>query len=185
MVATVRVGVAALMLTGLLTGATASPAGAEGRRVDLVVSNGHYCRQDPCQLFSDAGYSRTPDGPVAGTDNERMMVDVSPGDTVVWTYRDTGFCDPFADVPFADCKGHEVRFEDGTPSGGDRVGFMPSRSGPVTVTWQVPADARPGSLLRYFCTLESETVKGISYPAGTSVLTAHYLYGTTGILKVV
>jgi hypothetical protein len=185
MLVTARASVAVMVLAGLLTGSTASPARADGRRVDIVVSNGHYCRQDPCRLFTDGGYSRTPDGPVAGTDNRRAMIEVSPGDTVVWTYRDTGFCDPFAHVPFADCKGHEVRFEDGTPSGADRVGFMPARSGAVTITWQVPADSRPGSLLRYFCSLESETVKGISYPAGTSVLTAHYLYGTTGILKVV
>ena len=182
---TVRAIVAVLMLGGLLVGATAPPAAAEGRRVDIVVSNGHYCRQDPCRLFTDAGYNRTPGGPVAGTDNERMMVDVSPGDTVVWTYRDTGFCDPFAGVPFADCKGHEVRFEDGTPDGADRLGFMPALAGPTTITWQVPADARRGDLLRYFCSMESDTVKGISYPAGTGVLTAHYLYGTTGILKVV
>jgi hypothetical protein len=185
MAVTARARVAVLMLAGLLAGATASPAVAEGNRVDIVVSNGHYCRQDPCQFFMDAGYNRTPDGPVAGTDNRRMMVEVSPGDTVVWTYRDTGFCDPFADVPLADCKGHEVRFEDGTRDGAEPVGFMPALSGPVTVTWPVPADAQPGSLLRYFCSMESEIVAGISYPAGTSVLTAHYLYGTTGILKVV
>lgn len=180
-----RISAVGLLVGGLLVGATALPAGAEGGRVDIVVSNGHYCRQDPCRLFVDAGYNRRPDGPVAGTDNRQAMIEVSPGNTVVWTYRDTGFCDPVAETPFVDCKGHEVRFEDGTPDGGPRVGFMPSRSGPVTVTWQVPADARSGSLLRYFCTMESETVNGISYPAGTSVLTAHYLYGTTGILKVV
>lgn len=157
----------------------------QGRRVDLVVSNGHYCRQDPCRFVFDTAYRRTPDGPVSGTDNPAMIVEVAPGDTVVWTYRDTGACDPFANVPFVDCKGHEVRFENGTPTGAEPVGFMPAKSGPVSISWRVPAGARPGTLLRYFCSIDSDTVNGIPYPAGTGVLTVHYLYGTTGILKVV
>jgi hypothetical protein len=162
-------------------------SGVESHRtINLVVSNGHYCRQAPCIPFVDSGYARLPTGPVPGSDNPRALVAVSPGETVTWTYRDTGFCDPATQRPtqrYMDCKGHEIRFENGTPQGTAPIGFLAARSGPVTISWTVPAGARRGSFIRYFCGVRSNGDG--EYPAGTDVVTAHYPYGMTGIFKVV
>lgn len=86
---------------------------------------------------------------------------VHPGQTVVWTYRDS-FCDMLDG-----CPGHAVCFENRTPEGrcGNRI--MNARSGPVQVSWTVPANARRGGLFRYFCNVK-----------------AHYAFGMTGALLV-
>jgi plastocyanin len=175
-----RMLVSILVLT-MASGASATAQDSPGgRRVDLVIWNSKYCRQVPCM---DVGYTRGLDGPIAGTDNSRAMVEVSPGDTVTWTYRDVDGCDPFTQ-PFIDCRGHEVTFERGQDVAGT-IGYMPARSGPLSVSVVVPSGTQRGSLLRYYCNVRSGTLDGSDYPAGTGVLSAHFLYGMTGILKVV
>jgi hypothetical protein len=77
-----------------------------------------------------------------------------------------------------------VTFETGQAMVGT-IGFMPARSGPQSLSMVVPAGAQRGSLLRYYCNVRSGTLDGSDYPGGTGILSAHFLYGMTGILKVV
>jgi hypothetical protein len=169
------------LITIALVLGVAPAAAADGHTVALVVSSSHYCRHAPCTPVLDAGYLRLPSGPVVGSDNPRATIEVEPGDTVVWTYRDKEYCDPVTQPStndVYDCKGHEVRFENGTPQGTAPIGFLPARSGPVAITWTVPADAQPGTRIRYFCSLSDA-----QYPA--DLVTTHYPYGMTGIFQVV
>lgn len=145
-----------LVLSLLLALAPAGRASAEqpGGTVDLVVSNFRYCRQHPCQAM-DSAYLRGPTGPIPGTDNPATIVEVAPGGTVAWMYQDDA-CDLIR------CAGHEVRFENGTPEGTVPVGFMPAGPERATITWVVPADSQPGSVIRYFCNVETHWKEGLT-----------------------
>lgn len=125
------------------------------------MSNFHYCATATCSP-ADQGYVRTTSGPVAGSDNPHAITDVPEGSTVRWVYRDTG---PGSCDFFAQCPGHNVRFEDGT-SDGARVGFAKARGGPTAITATITQPA--GTLIRYFCSVNN-----------------HYQTGMTGILRVV
>lgn len=137
-------------------------AGAADGAVELTMSNFRYCRTATCAP-TDVGYLRLSSGPVAGTDNPASIVDVPAGGTVRWVYRDTGpgSCDFFG----ARCPGHNVQFENGTP-GGLSEGTARSNKGPTVITARISDE--PGTLIRYFCTING-----------------HYQMGMTGILRVV
>lgn len=137
------------------------PGGAGSTTVDLTMSNFRYCAATTCSP-ADQGYVRTSSGPVAGSDNPHAVIDVPQGSTVRWIYRDAG---PGSCDFFAQCPGHNVRFEDGT-SDGAKVGFAKARSGPTEITATITQPA--GTLIRYFCTVNN-----------------HYETGMTGILRVV
>ena len=131
----------------------------------LEVSRFRYCNNAPCDPDAQ-GYVRGPSGPVPGADNPAGFIRVIPGRRITWTYADDA-CDAFA-IPPLDCPGHEVRLENGTPQGSEPLGFLPARSAPVSFEWYVPKDARPGTLIRYFCSIRN-----------------HYAGGLTGVLEVV
>lgn len=156
-----RVAVALVFLLSSMTMVAISVPARAVTEVALVVSNFRYCVQDPCQFPGNEAYRRGPDGPIEDTDDPSTFVDVDPGQTVTWTYHDTGFCDP--DPLF--CDGHEVRFE--AEGGGDRVGFMLARQGPSTVGYRVPTTTAPGTVLRYYCNVQG-----------------HWQFGLTGALRV-
>ena len=133
--------------------------------VNITVSNFRYCAGEQCQPFEFV-YVRNPTGngmlhknALAATIIFRTPV--KPGDTVVWTYRDS-FCDMISG-----CPGHTVCFENGTQQGNCGNRMLSARSGPVTVSYTVPATAKPGKLMRYFCNVND-----------------HYLFGMTGALLV-
>jgi hypothetical protein len=130
----------------------------------LEVSNFRFCRNAPCDP-DEQGYVRAPSGPVPGGDNPAARVRILPGGRVTWTYADEA-CDSLVRAPL-DCPGHQVVLEDGTAAG-TAVGALPARSGPVSIEWYVPRDARPGTLLRYFCRVAN-----------------HAQLGLTGVLEVV
>jgi plastocyanin len=90
------------------------------------------------------------------------MVDVAEGGTVRWVYRDVG---PGSCDSVAQCPGHNVRVEDGTPEG-MRIGAARARTGPTAITFTLTQKA--GSLIRYFCSVND-----------------HYQTGMTGIIRVV
>jgi hypothetical protein len=133
--------------------------------VNLTVSNFRYCSGETC-LPIDFVYVRNPTGnglihqnALAATVVFRKVV--HPGDTVVWTYRDS-LCDAIGG-----CPGHAVCFENGTSEGdcGNRI--LNARSGPVTASYTVPASTPSGTLIRYFCNVN-----------------AHYVFGMTDALLV-
>jgi hypothetical protein len=143
-------------------GPAGEPGAATGDTVELTISNFRYCKTPPCSP-GDQGYVRLSGGPVAGADNPSAIVDVPAGSTVTWVYRDTGpgSCDFMGDQ----CRGHDIRFEDGTPQG-LKMGFAAARSGLTTVAVKIWQPA--GTLVRYFCSVDN-----------------HYQTGQTGILRVV
>lgn len=116
--------------------------------VHVEADNFRFCLQAPCEK-TDQAYVRTDSGPVADNPTGFGVIPVRPGDTVVWHYVDDD-CDALAAPSYVACPGHEVQFESGQAASGT-VGSMPARSGPQTLRWQVPADAAPGDILRYFC----------------------------------
>ena len=138
--------------------------------LDLTISNFRFCEGESC-LPIDFVYIRNPTGnglihqnALAATIIFRKVV--APGDTVVWTYRDA-ICDAITG-----CPGHSVCFENGTVEGDCGAPAVPerfaaARSGPVTVTYTVPATTKRGTLLRYFCNVND-----------------HYLFGMTAALLV-
>lgn len=147
----------AVPLAGALPGRAAT--------LNVTISNFRYCQGDQCLPF-DFVYLRNPTG--NGLINQNAFAatlifrdQVKPGDTVVWTYKDS-LCDAVGG-----CPGHAVCFENGTAEGdcGDRI--TPARSGPVTVSYTVPASTKPGTLIRYFCNVNG-----------------HYMFGMTGALWV-
>jgi plastocyanin len=150
---------------GVLLVMIAAPVGdaraAAPGTVELTMSNFRYCATATCSP-ADQGYVRSSSGPVAGADNPTGIVDVPAGGTVVWTYRDAG---PGSCDFIQQCPGHNVRFEDGTTEG-TRVGAARARSGPTTIS--VTITQQPGTLIRYFCSINN-----------------HYQTGMTGILRVV
>lgn len=133
----------------------------EAGTVELSMSNFRYCAGTSCTP-ADAGYMRTENGPVQGTDNPHAIVDVPEGSTVRWVYRDVG---PGSCDFFEQCPGHNVRFEDGSVEG-TSVGAVKSRSGTGAITATV--NQKPGELIRYFCSIND-----------------HYQLGMTAILRVV
>lgn len=133
--------------------------------VNVTISNFRFCQGDQC-LPIDFVYVRNPTG--NGLIHQNALAatlvfrdQVKPGDTVVWTYKDD-LCDMLDG-----CTGHAVCFENGTAEGdcGDR--FTPARSGPVSVSYTVPATTKRGTLIRYFCNINE-----------------HYVFGMTGALWV-
>ena len=155
---------------GLASGARASapatrPAIAYPPPTTLLeVSRFRYCNNAPCDPDAE-GYVRGSTGPVPGADNPAGFIRVIPGRRITWTYADDA-CDSATAAPL-DCPGHEVRLENGTREGA-LVGYLPARSGAVSLEWYVPKDARPGTLIRYFCSIRN-----------------HYALGLTGVLEVV
>ena len=135
------------------------PAAADST-VELTMSNFRYCAAKTCSP-ADAGYLRTSAGPVAGADNPHGIVDVPAGATVRWVYRDAG---PGSCDFFEQCPGHNVRIEDGTAEG-TKIGGAKARSGETAI--QTTITAKPGTLIRYFCSVNS-----------------HWQLGMTGILRV-
>jgi plastocyanin len=133
--------------------------------VDITMSNFRYCRAEQC-LPIEINYVRNPTG--NGLIHKNALAatfifrtEVNPGDTVVWTYKDS-FCDMLDG-----CTGHAVCFENGTAEGDCGNRFAASQSGATSFSFTVPATAKTGTLLRYFCNVN-----------------AHYLFGMTGALLV-
>lgn len=155
--------IALLVLVVTLPIAAAVPGRAS--TVDLTVSNFRFCSGQQCLPF-DFVYVRNPTG--NGLINQNALAAtivfrkiVHAGDTVTWTYRDS-LCDGIAQ-----CPGHAVCFENLTQQGDCGTRTLDARSGPVSVSWTVPASAQPGTLYRYFCNVNE-----------------HYLFGMTGALLV-
>jgi len=119
------------------------PGGFFGQAETTVVSveNFRFCRRG-CRPDSVA-YVRTPAGPVPGSDNPRAVVYMPQGAEFTWTYRDTG-CDLLR------CAGHDIRIEDGTGDG-RQIGLVTAETGHDSLSWTIPADAEPESIIRYFC----------------------------------
>ncbi|MGH2758556.1 MAG: plastocyanin/azurin family copper-binding protein [Actinomycetota bacterium] len=141
----------------LLAAAMGMPASAaKAPRLDLTISNFRYCEGESCTPL-DVGYLRGSDGPV-GVDNPQAPIEVKRGTNVYWIYRD-GFCDMLG------CPGHNVIFENGTPSG-SRKGFV--ATGGTGKAIKVKIREKVGTTIRYFCSVNN-----------------HYETGMTGILHVV
>jgi hypothetical protein len=119
------------------------PGGFFGQDETPVVSteNFRFCVR-PCRPDS-VGYLRSPAGPVPASDNPRAVVYMQPGAQFIWTYHDSG-CD------LVRCAGHDIRIEDGTAEG-HPVGQVTAETGHDRLGWTIPADARPESIIRYFC----------------------------------
>jgi hypothetical protein len=133
--------------------------------VNIDVSNFRFCPAAPC-LPTDVVYVRNPTGNGLIWQNALaatllFRTEVHPGDTVVWTYKDT-LCDGIGG-----CPGHAVCFENLTPEGDCGTRILPARSGAVTVSFTVPTNAKNKTLLRYFCNVNN-----------------HYVFGMTGALLV-
>jgi hypothetical protein len=108
-----------------------------------LVENFRFCVQDIECRPDWVAYVRTPSGPVPGSDNAWPAVYMHRGDPVTWTYRDTA-CDRLR------CSGHDIRIEDGTAEG-RQVGLISGETGHDKLSWTIPADAEPESIIRYFC----------------------------------
>jgi plastocyanin len=152
---------AALAALLVIVAAPIGEARAAGSTVDVTMSNFRYCTTPACSP-ADVGYVRLSSGPVAGSDNPNSIVDVPEGSTVQWVYRDAG---PGSCDFIAQCPGHNVRFENGTPDG-EKIGAARARNGPTTIS--VTITQKPGELIRYFCSVNN-----------------HYQTGMTAILRVV
>ncbi|HVE92437.1 MAG TPA: hypothetical protein VNE62_09100 [Actinomycetota bacterium] len=148
-----------------------SPARAS-EEVEITMSFFRYCREDVCTPDQFAYVKTEPPGPTLPppADNPRGIVDVRPGDRIVWTYDDP-LCD-FNDGPGGGpspilCPGHNVIFEDGSVTSP----LMRARANPQdTFSWTVPTTATPGTKIRYYC-------EPLEIP--------HYQAGMTGILQIV
>ena len=158
-----KLRIALCMLVLAIPLAVALPSRAA--TVNLTVSNFRFCSGNSCLPF-DFVYVRNPTG--NGLLNQNALAAtlifrevVHPGDTVVWTYRDS-LCDAIAG-----CPGHAVCFENGTADGACGNRLLNARSGPVSASFTVPAATPSGTLIRYFCNVN-----------------AHYAFGMTGALLV-
>ena len=129
---------------------------AKAPRLNLTISNFRFCEGETCTPL-DIGYLRDSGGPV-GVDNPQAVIEVKRGTNVYWIYRD-GFCDMLG------CPGHNVVFENGTPSG-SRKGFV--ATGGTGKAIKVTIKDKVGTTIRYFCSVNN-----------------HYETGMTGILQVV
>lgn len=148
------------VLPAVPAGAAGTPSGT-GSVVAVVISNFRFCADTGVECGLDQrAYTRFDGGPLNGSDNPGAWVPVHPGDTVVWTYRDTGVCDRMIGPDRANCPGHEVQFERATHRGW--VGFLASRQGPLTVRWTVPETEQPGTLLRYYCDTNDHGALGLT-----------------------
>jgi plastocyanin len=119
------------------------PGGSFGQAETTVVAveNFRFCRR-VCRPDSVA-YLRTPAGPVPGSDNPRAVVYMQPGSSFTWRYGDTG-CNLLR------CPGHDIHIEDGT-AGGRLLGRVTAETGHESLSWTIPTDAEPESIIRYFC----------------------------------
>jgi plastocyanin len=152
----VWIGVVLGCFASVLLPGPAHAAAKPPPKLNLAISNFRFCPSAPCTPL-DAGYLRTNSGPVSGTDNPLATIDVKRGTTVVWTYMDST-CDAING-----CPGHNIWFENGGV--GVKKGAVPSNKGPKTIT--VKINEKPGTTIRYFCTVNG-----------------HYMIGMTGILHV-
>jgi hypothetical protein len=140
-----------LTLAVLATLAGIAPAqAAPPKPLELTMSNFRYCAKKVCEGTDQAYLADQRTGaPIGNQFNPKGgFPKVKPGQTVVWTYRDKGTptsCDNYKTAPL-NCEGHAVKIV-----GGKRVGFVPSRKGEGKITWTVPATAKPGSRIAYFC----------------------------------
>jgi hypothetical protein len=123
------------------------PGGVFGRAETKVVSveDFRFC-SDVCRADTVA-YARTPAGPVPGSDNPRAVVYMQPEAQFTWTYHDRS-CDLLR------CSGHDIRVEDGTAEG-RQIGLVAAGAGRENLSWAIPADAEPESIIRYFCARHS------------------------------
>jgi hypothetical protein len=149
------VGSAVIALMAVVTPGAAEAA-PRPPKVQLSIDNFRFCASAPCTPL-DQGYVRTDSGPVAGTDNPNGTISVKRGSIVVWTYRDST-CDSISG-----CTGHNIWFENGKT--GVKQGAVPARKGLRTIT--VKITQKPGTTIRYFCTVNG-----------------HYMIGMTGVLHV-
>jgi hypothetical protein len=119
------------------------PGGFFGQAETTVISieNFRFCIR-VCQPDSVA-YLRTPAGPVPGSDNPRAVVYMQKGAQISWTYHDTG-CDLLR------CTGHDIRIEDGTAHGRP-IGLLAAQTDHQSLSWTIPVDTQPESIIRYFC----------------------------------
>ena len=119
------------------------PGGFFGQAETTVVSveNFRFCVR-VCGPDS-VGYLRMPAGPVPGSGNPRAEVYMRQGARFTWTYRDRG-CDLLR------CTGHDIRIEDGTGDG-RRIGLLSAETGYESLSWTIPENAEPESIIRYFC----------------------------------
>ncbi|MDQ1491462.1 MAG: hypothetical protein QOJ23_3976 [Actinomycetota bacterium] len=119
------------------------PGGYFGQGETTVVSveNLRFCPPG-CRADSVA-YVRTPTGPVPGSDNPRAVVYMQQGARLTWTYRDTA-------CVLLGCTGHDIRIEDGTGDGRE-IGVVTAGADHERLSWTIPADAEPESIIRYFC----------------------------------
>jgi hypothetical protein len=126
-----------------LPGEAPYPGGFFGEAETTVVSveNFRFC-SGVCRADSVA-YVRTPAGPVPGSDNPRAVVYMQQGAEFTWTYRDRA-CDLLR------CTGHDLRLEDRTADGRP-IGLVTAETGHDTLSWTIPQDAEPESIIRYFC----------------------------------
>ena len=127
----------------LLADQSPYPGGYFGQGETTVVSveNLRFCPPG-CRADSVA-YVRTPTGPVPGSDNPRAVVYMQQGARLTWTYRDTA-CEVLG------CSGHDIRIEDGTGDGRE-IGVVAAGADHERLSWTIPADAEPESIIRYFC----------------------------------
>ncbi len=137
------------------------------------MSNMRYCQGAVCHP-GQFGYVRT-DPTRPGPINQAGVIDVHPGDRVVWTNVDA-FCDFEDGRPF-ECPGHDVVFEDGkvrSPllASQHRVDITKPGPKPAKFAWVVPTKTRPGKLIRYYCDAPD---RGDGHAEG----------GMTGVLRVV
>ncbi len=152
-----------LLLAASLALATVPAAGAGAAETEVMVSisNFRFCLDEGVECGVDKrAYTRFDGGPLQGSDNPNAFIPVRPGDKVVWTYRDTGVCDRMIGPDRGNCPGHEVQFERATHRGW--VGFLPSRKGPISISWTVPANAASGTVMRYYCDTNDHGALGLT-----------------------
>jgi len=161
----------ALVVAAVVPLALLAPAGASTRRpppvVNLIINHFRYCTTAPCSVTDDEAYVRSP---IGGSlhDNPSAFITLKAGSIVRWTYDDTWTpgCDEFNFGP-ANCPGHEVRLENGTPGGGKQIGFAAARSSkPQVISWYIPP-SYAGRTIYYFCNINE-----------------HWAFGLTGVLKI-
>lgn len=174
-----------LVGVGIMAHAPQSVAGTA--KVAISMSNFRYCLKLATPVGNvchpgQFGYARhtAAGGALPGPNNEAGIIDVHPGDRVVWTNVDM-VCD-FNDGPGPgpspiDCPGHDVTFEDGSVrsprlASQRRADVTKPARKPQKFAWLVPAKTRPGKLIRYYC---SEFDRSEAHADG----------GMTGVLRVV
>ncbi|MHB8513240.1 MAG: cupredoxin domain-containing protein [Actinomycetota bacterium] len=156
-----------------------APAHATGATVRIQMSNFRYCPDidtrpgglpcDPLDVayipYESTGLvpGESPGAPIQPQYNPVVTINVHPGDTVVWTYRDSTGCDSFS-LPQALCRGHQVKFVYGK-----YVGMVNRQQEGSSISFTIPTNFQPGTYLPYYCPVNM----------------FHYGLGMIGVLKVV